>query len=184
MEPTFEPILSTQTSVGFTGHRRLRSPEVVRDGISAAVDRLAASHSNLVGVCSIASGADTLFVEELARRSIPFFILLPFAVEEFRRDFDEGDWCRVEPLLEQAIAVEITTDTGTRAQRFMECGVVTVDRADVMLAVWDGQPPRGEAGTAPVVAYARSVQKPLLLIDPETGALQVEWLEDERKGSR
>jgi hypothetical protein len=42
----------------------------------------------------------------------------------------------------------------------MEGGKVVVDRAEVLIAVWDGLPARGLGGTADVVAYAGSAGCP------------------------
>ena len=44
----------------------------------------------------------------------------------------------------------------------------TVNGADVLIAVWDGQPARGKGGTADVVDYAKSLGKPLVVIDAVT----------------
>ena len=46
--------------------------------------------------------------------------------------------------------------------------MATVDGSDVLIAVWDGEPARGRGGTAEVVAYARSLGKPVVLIDSNT----------------
>ncbi len=51
----------------------------------------------------------------------------------------------------------------------METGILTADRADVMVVVWDGKPAAGFGGTGDVVDYARKFEKPLIIIDPATG---------------
>jgi hypothetical protein len=49
----------------------------------------------------------------------------------------------------------------------MAGGRAVVDRSDVLMAVWDGQPARGLAGTADVGAYARERGVPVEVIWPE-----------------
>ena len=44
----------------------------------------------------------------------------------------------------------------------------TVNDADALLALWDGQAARGKGGTADVVDYARSLGKPVIIIDAAT----------------
>ena len=50
---------------------------------------------------------------------------------------------------------------------YLECGLATVEEADLMIAIWDGEPSRGTGGTAEVVAHARNFGKPLILIHPD-----------------
>jgi hypothetical protein len=68
-------------------------------------------------------------------------------------------------LLEHAEHVRVITENGTREDAYLDCGMATVDGADVLLAVWDGEPARGKGGTADVVSYAGLLGKPLILID-------------------
>lgn len=57
----------------------------------------------------------------------------------------------------------------------------TVNGADVLLVVWDGLPARGKGGTADVVAYAKAMGKPVLIIDATTQAVTKEnWAKLER----
>ena len=101
--------------VGFSGHRNLEDPKTVSAGICASLDRVAALHSPVAAVSSAASGADTLFLEEVARRDIPFFLVLPFHRMRFRQDFAPADWQRVEVLADRALNVEESGDPRTAA---------------------------------------------------------------------
>ena len=163
--------------VGFSGHRNLEDPKTVSAGICASLDRVAAIHSPVAAVSSSARGADTLFLEEVARRDIPFFLLLPFHRMRFRQDFVPADWQRVEVLVDRALNVEELGDTETAEEAYLETGVRVVDRSDLMVVVWDGNPAQGMGGTADVVDYTRDIGKPLIIIDPFTGHLAQERLE-------
>jgi hypothetical protein len=72
-------MLPEWTVVGFSGHRKLADERVVADGIRNAFERLAANQSPLATVSSAASGSDTLFVEEAARRKLPYLLILPLS---------------------------------------------------------------------------------------------------------
>ena len=94
------------TVIGFTGHRRLADVAVVAAAVEGAIDRVSdqarGTGAWLMGVSSAASGSDTLFAEEMQRRSLPFSILLPFACGRFWEDFD-GDsagWARALAVME------------------------------------------------------------------------------------
>jgi hypothetical protein len=50
----------------------------------------------------------------------------------------------------------------------------TVNECDVLLVLWDGEPARGKGGTADVIAYARELGKPLVLVDAATFAIRRE----------
>jgi len=80
-----------------------------------------------------------------------------------------ASWRRGEALLGRAETVTVTTTGGDREEAYLNCGVETVNACDVFLALWDGEPARGRGGTAEVVAYARELGRPLIVIDPATG---------------
>ena len=61
---------SNWTVIGFTGHRLLSDPELAADTIRSVLNRLSADCRPLAAVSSAASGADTLFLEEVARRDL------------------------------------------------------------------------------------------------------------------
>jgi hypothetical protein len=52
-----------------------------------------------------------------------------------------------------------------------------VDVSDIVVALWDGEPARGRGGTADIVAYARAMAKPLLVVNPATGMVSEERIE-------
>ena len=170
-------MLPEWTVVGFSGHRKLADPKIVAAGIRNVFERLAANHGPLAGVSSAASGADTLFVEEVARRNLPSQLILPFSKNRFQQDFSPADWQRILPFIERATHVEEVSGEESDEGAYMETGILTTDRADVMIVVWDGKPAAGLGGTGDVVAYMRKFEKPLFIIDPDTGKISEERLE-------
>ncbi len=170
-------MLPEWTIVGFSGHRNLPAPHVAAAGIGAALNQLTASCGSLGGISSLAVGADTLFVKEMARREQPFFLVLPFSRSRFQKDFSGEDWDRLQPLLNRAASIEEIVLGESVEEPYMEAGALIVDRADVVLVVWDGAVAAGAGGTGDVVAYARAMGKPLLIVDSTTGNLVAERLE-------
>src|SRR5262249_19847988 len=63
-------------------------------------------------------------------------------------------------------------------------GMETVNHCDLLLAVWDGEPARGRGGTAEIVAYAREIQRPLIIIDSKTFQVRRENFERLKRGDR
>jgi hypothetical protein len=162
-------ILPDWTVIGFTGHRSLADQETAAQSISAALDGLTARFGSISAISSLAKGSDTAFVRELVRRKIPFRLVLPFPKERFKADFEPKDWQDVEPLMTQAIHVEEVTGAESDEEAYMNAGIRIVDLADIIVAVWDGQPADGFGGTGDVVSYARALHKPLQCLNPVTG---------------
>ncbi|HEX3740222.1 MAG TPA: hypothetical protein VHV29_10900 [Terriglobales bacterium] len=177
-------MLPDWTVIGFTGHRNLGDQEAAAQSISAALDALTARFGSISAISSLAKGSDTAFVRELARRKIPFRLVLPFPKERFMADFEPKDWQDVEPLLTQAIQVEEVTGTESDEEAYMDAGIRIVDLADVIVAVWDGQPADGLGGTGDVVSYARALHKPLQCLNPVTGEETEERYEQLPKNAR
>lgn len=162
-EPHSRPLV-----VGFTGHRRLPNQEKIAEALRDVLASIRQQiNGDLIGRSSIASGGDTLFAEACLAANLKWIALLPFPEMEFEKDFSEPDWKRAKALLNRAERVEISSQTAERPRGYLDCGLATVDGADLMIAVWDGQAPRGAGGTAEIVDHARHVQKPLILISPD-----------------
>ncbi len=154
--------------VGFTGHRCLRESEKVGTLLRETLQLLGKEiPGQLVGHSSVAIGGDTLFAEACLALDIPWIALLPLAEGDFKSDFTDSDWDKARQLLQRAARVESLVGAKDRNVAYLECGLATVEEADLMIAVWDGEPSRGTGGTAEVVAHARNFGRPLILIDPD-----------------
>ncbi|MEY2564477.1 MAG: hypothetical protein QOH88_2670 [Verrucomicrobiota bacterium] len=151
--------------LGFTGHRHIRNEDkvskVLREVITFLRDE---NDGEIIGRSSVASGGDVLFAEACLASSLKWIAQLPFPEEEFKKDFSEKDWARAKALLNQALRVEVFSAKAQRPADYLKCGLATVEGADVMIALWDGKASRGTGGTGEIVAHARSLQRPLVLI--------------------
>lgn len=169
-------MLPDWTTIGFTGHREIKDAATVIKGINDALDRIASLRNPIAGVSSAASGSDTLFLEEINKRNIPFFLLLPFHRSQFKKDFTPTDWQRVEPILAKALNIEELGDSENTDEAYMETGIRVVNQADIIIAVWNCMSARGMGGTAEVIEYARKLGKPIIIINSSSGELKEERL--------
>jgi hypothetical protein len=159
--------------VGFCGHRRLTDPSVVEGAVRRVVGGLQDDGRRIIGICSAALGADLIFAEEMRHRGFPLQVVLPFPVDRFEHDFatQRGEWPRARAIIDAAIDLDIAAAAPDADAAYLDTGVRIVERADVLIAAWDGQPARGVGGTGDVVAYARAVGRPLVIIDPVSGTV-------------
>lgn len=164
--------------VGLSGHRRLSDPVVVGRALVSLLRSLRDEIGGSLGcVSSIAIGADTLFARAALSLALPWRVLLPMPAAEFSQDFEADDWQIAEQLLAQAAEVETRVTPSSRNEAYLECGMDTVDQADLLIAVWDEKPARGTGGTGEIVAYARSLRKPLIILNPVTLVIRREGLD-------
>jgi len=119
-----------------------------------------------VAVSSLAEGADRLVARELlAEPGSRLEVVLPLARTDYVRDFqDAGSRREFRHLLELASQVRSAPRHLTRDEAYEWAGRQVVDRCDALIAVWDGEPPRGRGGTAEIVRYARVCGVPLAVV--------------------
>ena len=151
--------------VGMTGHAGLPAPTT--ELVTAALhDTLSSYAPDLVGVSLLGPGADQLFARVVLEQGGALYVVV--AAEQYRDSFEDPDAQRgYDELFNQASHVEALEHVESTEEAHMDAGKVVVDRSNVLLAVWDGEPSRGLGGTADVVAYARQRGVPVEVIWPE-----------------
>ena len=155
--------------VGFTGHRNLSDPAGVAAALAAALEKLRGeSPGEWIALSSAAAGADLIFVRSALSLGMGWEAVLPLPAVDFERDFDPADWTEVKALLGRAEHREEALEPGTREDAYLSGGFEIVNKCDLLLAVWDGMPARGKGGTADVIAYARAMGRPIVILNPET----------------
>lgn len=165
--------------VGGTGHRRLQDPDAIRDAVDkvlAVIDRQAPSTGDRRQLhIALSEGTDWIVAERAVVRGFDLGVVLPMELADYLQDFAESEsQAEFARLLDHAMSVTIATDDRNRDQpaqvtsreaAYDLCQRSIVERSDVLVAVWDGGPAHGDAGTGHVVAYARELGKPLVWID-------------------
>jgi hypothetical protein len=161
--------------VGFTGHRHLAQPEVSARAIRSALESLRREvPGEWIALSSVAGGGDQLFVQQARELGLSRHVILPLPRAEFARDFTPADWAAVEEMLAAADHVSTVSEYGDRKDSYLDCGIETVNGSDVLVALWDGNNSRGKGGTADVVEYAKSIGKPMVIINAGTGEVRKE----------
>ncbi len=140
---------------------------------------------------SLAEGADRLIIAGALAREWPITAVLPFARDEFARDFETAPSQQEyqDMLVRADRVIALPGDRGATVgdgAAYAAANQVMLDQADLVLSVWDGEPARGPGGTAEVVAQARARGLPVIwiaaqpphglrLLDPESGNAAPPW---------
>lgn len=184
--------------VGVTGHRALdredRLRQVVREALGE-IKRIVAGDQGddgvgLVVLSSLAEGADRLVAEVvLEQEPAALHAILPLEPADYEKDFSTvASWMQFRNLLDRAQDMTVISSGNARPAAYAAAGQRVVERCDVLIALWDGQPARGPGGTAEIVEYARQVEKPLVWcqISPscETHKERMDGLEPRRGPSQ
>lgn len=155
--------------VTITGHRYISDIDNVRLEIYKFLQSLIKQHENVKATTMLAAGADTIFAQEAIRLGIQLEILLPFALEKFKKDFNDGDRAILEAILESnnysVHETGYSTAQKNRDWAYLKTSKYLVDKADIVLAVWDGEPANGIGGTAEIVSYANIKRKKVSIIE-------------------
>jgi len=127
----------------------------------------------LIGVTSLAIGADQLFAEAVLRHHGTLHAIVPFP--EYERTFSSGrDLSTYHQLLREAAQVEILAKHDSDEEAYLAAGRAVVEKADLLVAVWDREPAAGLGGTADVVLYAEQVGRKRILLNP-LSRVRLEW---------
>ncbi len=170
--------------IGVTGHRWEEPAAHVPGEVDEAIDDVlaaAATGGDAVptAVSALADGADRLVAEQvLARPGGRLEVVLPMEPGPYEATFLDGRTSQhqFEQLLERASSVEVVVDESESTKAFLAAGAAMVDRADSVVAVWDGLEAKGEGGTGDVVGLVRARGLPMLRVSPDRGGLGRERL--------
>lgn len=152
-----------------TGHRPNKLGKPGTSGYSSDIER-AMSHSitdaltnsgvrisQLDSVISgMALGFDTALAQWALDQGVPLIAAVPFEGQESRWPKSSQD--RFHSILDRATQVVHVCEPGYAAWKMQQRNMWMVDRADVVLALWNGTP----GGTANCVNYAEKRGKKML----------------------
>ncbi|MFJ8114142.1 hypothetical protein [Streptomyces sp. NPDC096132] len=162
------------TVIAVTGHMDLTEASVrpVREALRDALRPY--ERIGLTGLSCIAQGADSLFAEEVLAVGGRLVAVIP--AQDYRQRHVSTDHAETFDRLLAAAAEVLVLEYGRAdARAYEEANRVLLDRADRLVAVWDGQSRPERGGTAATVAEARRAGLPVDVVWPE-GA--------QREGSR
>ena len=162
-------------SVGVTGHRAEVLPEgslktlqsnirnlllLVAEAGTALFEKerdcFAADAPRLRFVSPIADGADQIAAEVALELGWELQVVLPFQRDEYRASLANPNAReRFDALIERAKCVlELPGRDERLLDAYVMTGRATVAHCDMLIAIWDGLPPRGRGGTGEVVQLA------------------------------
>ena len=121
------------------------------------------AHAVLKAVSSLANGSDQIFANAALALGFELCAILPFAQEEFERDFTPGIAPAKGPL-DQFLELLKKAKTrfeldGTRvaeSDAYAEAGLVVLNQSDLLIVVWDGRRLCKHGGTEDTLFEARS----------------------------
>lgn len=188
-------------NVGITGHRAgalsaplLRKLHPIVNGVfrrlREATFSLQQSEDALCSVTEprlllhtgMASGSDQIAAKSARSSGYLVRAVLPFEPDEYRKDFAAGkELRRFEKALAAADEVHaLPGDRSDLSAAYVEVGQSVVGKADVLIAIWDGEEARGPGGTAHVVQMALDASVPVIHIEinRESGQVRMRALMD------
>jgi hypothetical protein len=169
------PAIPFVLAVGITGHRaevlaegdvdRLREriretliliEESGRSLLDSERDCFASRTARLRFVSPIADGADQIAATIALELGWELQAIIPFSRDQYRASLaNHNARERFDALLERSVCVlELPGDPDDSLDAYIMTGRATVAHCDVLIAVWDGKPPRGRGGTGEVVQLA------------------------------
>lgn len=162
--------LPNDIRIGVTGHRRYDNAQHVAGAVTAVLDRLLEKVSVATVITSLAEGADRLVTELVLLRGGNAAVILPMAAADYESDFaSDESRAQFAALLSVASAISIVgshcpTDDSERESAYEKAGRAVVDASDVVVAIWDGTPAKGRAGTAEIIRYAIDCGVPVEIV--------------------
>jgi hypothetical protein len=165
------PRLPFVLSIGITGHRIEALP---KEAVQTIIDRIGATlvqfkagaielyererglfadvPPRLLFVSPLADGSDQIAAELALDLGFELQAILPFDRETYRTTLHNSGLKRFDELICRATCVlELPGELDGELRAFVMAGRGTVAHCDVLIAVWDGRPPRGRGGTGEVV---------------------------------
>ena len=151
--------------VGTTGHRDLRPEEVPRiaEAVSEVFVKLKRDYpaSRIIMLSPLAEGADRLVAKVALQHGCRLIVPMPMPRSIYERDFESAEsQAEFDSLVRQSIGtLQIPFPEGSAAvnsdrdSRYAAVGHWLADRAQVLIAIWDGVDNATRGGTASVVLH-------------------------------
>lgn len=191
------PVLPFVLAVGITGHRKDALPpeslltlhERLRTVLETLADAAAQVHlanreffsaggPQLLFVSPLADGADQIGAHIALELGYGLHAVLPFSRDRYRGELcDDEARTRFDSLIERSQCVlELPGESSHPLESYVMAGRATVAHSDLLIAVWDGLPPRGRGGTAEIVRLAHDRATPTIHVPIDASdAVNLRW---------
>lgn len=155
---------SRLTVIGITGHQSI--PEAARQYIIDGLRELLQHQPPpVIGLSSLAAGADQMFAEEVLRVGGSLHVIIPS--RRYEDTFSKEGQPHYFELKDQAKDIDVLDYDEPSEEAFDAAGRAITERCDCMIAVWDGKDARGQGGTGDAVQHAQNKGKKVHIIWPE-----------------
>jgi len=193
---TGPPPLPFALAVGVTGHRLEAIPPEMRAGVEARIAETLeaieveakALHQRerqlfapvppiFTLVSPLAEGADQMAAQAALARGWRLQVILPFDRASYVADFnDDESRDRFHDLVANAsCTLELPGEPNNPLEAYVMAGRGTVAHCDILIAVWDGLPPRGRGGTAEIVDLAIQRGTAIIHLPVESDPSRILW---------
>ena len=150
--------------IGVSGHRQIRQDDydAIYGSVLSELSKIKNDYpsSPIRVLTSLACGGDSICALAARELGIPYTAVLPFDVDEFRKDFEGDERVRFEELLSGAddVFVNPTVEEARNADRdyyYRQNSIYMATMVHVFIALWDGSEGRKfGCGTASAVRFA------------------------------
>lgn len=158
------------TTIAVTGHMDLTADSVplVRAALMETLKPYA--DGELTGVSCIAKGSDSLFAEAVLELGGRLVVVIPS--QDYRENKVKPDHAETfDRLMEAAAEVLVIPNETANRQAYEDANRTLLQRANRLVAVWNGEPPTGKGGgTADTVIEACEAGLPVDVVWPEGAA--------------
>ncbi len=161
--------------IGFTGHQKIAHPERwgwVKDQLQQVL-REVAKPGDLVA-SSLAKGGDQILSQLAIDEGLSIEVIIPCAGYEGAFTDTEG-LAQYRKLLSKSADVIALDFPSPSENAFLAAGKKIVDRADLVITLWDGKNAVGKGGTGDIVEYARELGRQVIHVNPDS--MQVQHLD-------
>ncbi len=152
--------------IGVTGHRYLRDVPALMSALLSGLARLKERYaeSHWVLYSPLAPGSDQLAGQAALACSIPLVVVLPFNEECYLNTFPEDGRAAYHRMVCKATEVIELPAMVEGEPAYEALGRHIAANMDVLIAIWNGEPARGQGGTGEVVENFRMSGKPLMWV--------------------
>ncbi|NUT00018.1 MAG: hypothetical protein HOP96_03475 [Sphingomonas sp.] len=152
--------------------------ETVAEVRSANRQYFSSADPRLLFVSPLADGADQIGAHIALELGFELHAILPFNRETYRADLpDDESRARFDALVQRSTCVlELPGESSHHLESYVMAGRATVAHSDLLIAVWDGLPPRGRGGTGEIVRLAHDRATPTIHVPiASSGAVTLRW---------
>jgi hypothetical protein len=154
------------TRIGVSGHMNLTAATeslVYRELYELLSVEPAAE---LVGISCLARGADQLFARAVVNVGGQLIVILPSANYRQQKVHPDNQ-ATFDELIGKAVQIRTLPFTTANRAAYEAANNLLLDLAELLVAVWDGQPSADQGGTSTLVERASQLGKPVRVIWPE-----------------